>query len=121
MCLNPCFSGTYSRSCCQGYGAVVWQGLNPCFSGTYSRRVSGLRSHPDTSRLNPCFSGTYSRSYVDNPVNPSREVLILVLVEHTLGASRKFTQDELARLNPCFSGTYSRSISSYTSASVIMS
>ena len=41
-------------------------------------------------------------------------VLILVLVEHTLGewaekASRKFTQG----LNPCFSGTYSRSWNVY--------
>ena len=36
--------------------------------------------------LNPCFSGTYSRSD-NNEINsqPTYRVLILVLVEHTLG------------------------------------
>ena len=38
-------------------------------------------------------------------------VLILVLVEHTLGAVfRGWKFYRFARLNPCFSGTYSRSI-----------
>ena len=37
-------------------------------------------------RLNPCFSGTYSRSVALDQVMPQIvDVLILVLVEHTLG------------------------------------
>ena len=37
-------------------------------------------------------------------------VLILVLVEHTLGVLFKVTQGGIVScLNPCFSGTYSRS------------
>ena len=36
--------------------------------------------------LNPCFSGTYSRSWEDVAyMDGERVVLILVLVEHTLG------------------------------------
>ena len=39
-----------------------------------------------------------------------RRVLILVLVEHTLGEYvRNGVIDTLDSLNPCFSGTYSRS------------
>ena len=36
--LNPCFSGTYSRSVPFLTFVVKEWGLNPCFSGTYSRR-----------------------------------------------------------------------------------
>ena len=36
--------------------------------------------------LNPCFSGTYSRSLFIRPPGQGSTVLILVLVEHTLGA-----------------------------------
>ena len=36
-------------------------------------------------RLNPCFSGTYSRRYSTLRNFDEQEVLILVLVEHTLG------------------------------------
>ena len=40
------------------------------------------------------------------------EVLILVLVEHTLGVFDQFSDNgDSAGLNPCFSGTYSRSYS----------
>ena len=36
--------------------------------------------------LNPCFNGTYSRSkYNNNIVVQTNGVLILVLMEHTLG------------------------------------
>ena len=38
-----------------------------------------------------------------------REVLILVLVEHTLGVVQDRKARYLICLNPCFSGTYSRS------------
>ena len=37
------------------------------------------------------------------------EVLILVLVEHTLGVGEEAEREEAGSLNPCFSGTYSRS------------
>ena len=84
-CLNPCFSGTYSRSCSQEEVRTVFGSLNPCFSGTYSRRriVSPKTLLP--LRLNPCFSGTYSRR-TRLPVNKPFYI----------------------GLNPCFSGTYSR-------------
>ena len=36
-------------------------------------------------RLNPCFSGTYSRSDYNSCCEKFSRVLILVLVEHTLG------------------------------------
>ena len=47
-----------------------------------------------------------------NETNKNLEirVLILVLVEHTLGEVVEFWPNSLCRLNPCFSGTYSRSL-----------
>ena len=62
--------------------------LNPCFSGTYSRRVSETLFLSTITRLNPCFSGTYSRSYFWGACCAFNFVLILVLVEHTLGGNR---------------------------------
>ena len=41
--------------------------------------------------LNPCFSGTYSRSYSQLLKYICYVVLILVLVEHTLGEVREET------------------------------
>ena len=59
--------------------------LNPCFSGTYSRRpIIGMKWILK-SCLNPCFSGTYSRRNYDWFYRFLQKVLILVLVEHTLG------------------------------------
>ena len=88
---------------------VAEGGLNPCFSGTYSRSlerggwpwrirvlilvlVEHTLGDPRMCRswllcwsLNPCFSGTYSRrTKLRQPVAVI-PVLILVLVEHTLG------------------------------------
>ena len=61
--------------------------------------------------LNPCFSGTYSRRYSVYITRRILCVLILVLVEHTLGASLEDLDGKIiTRLNPCFSGTYSRSM-----------
>ena len=60
--------------------------LNPCFSGTYSRSYYFPVIYSRRDRLNPCFSGTYSRRF--SPLvrsSPKQNVLILVLVEHTLG------------------------------------
>ena len=37
--------------------------------------------------LNPCFSGTHSRRATSRDQGISLRVLILVLVEHTLGVS----------------------------------
>ena len=59
--------------------------------------------------LNPCFSGTYSRSVIIHVLAINMGVLILVLVEHTLGAHQKRGDEYIQGLNPCFSGTYSRS------------
>ena len=43
-------------------------------------------------------------------IDPEVEVLILVLVEHTLGVREyKGVRLDVNCLNPCFSGTYSRS------------
>ncbi len=83
--LNPCFSGTYSRRreaevCC-----YPTRCLSPCFSGTYSRREDGLMNLFVGISLNPCFSGTYSRRTTCACQSFSLTVLILVLVEHTLG------------------------------------
>ena len=62
--------------------------LNPCFSGTYSRRVTYACNTYRVISLNPCFSGTYSRRMRSQQgSNKGATVLILVLVEHTLGAT----------------------------------
>ena len=131
--LNPCFSGTYSRSLHSLAQCVPVRCLNPCFSGTYSRRSGDMATVHALFGLNPCFSGTYSRRANKTPTNKQRYVLILVLVEHTLGgglcvryAHKKrvlilvlveHTLGDLKlyvckckydSLNPCFSGTYSR-------------
>ena len=63
QCLNPCFSGGWSRSC------------KKVFIDTY----------PEES-LNPCFSGGWSRSSSSCTRRPLCTVLILVLVEDGLGA-----------------------------------
>ena len=53
-------------------------------------------SNPVEARLNPCFSGTYSRSgHTIVHYDFVTIVLILVLVEHTLG-------DELGFEDPIF-------------------
>ena len=60
--------------------------LNPCFSGTYSRSVAKATEVANKVGLNPCFSGTYSRRIMSHSLSMLRMVvLILVLVEHTLG------------------------------------
>ena len=107
--LNPCFSGTYPRSDVlmeyvaagevlilvlveHTLGELTRDGrrypaicLNPCFSGTYPRRHTVRTLMSTHERLNPCFSGTYPRSQRLRQINARRQVLILVLVEHTLG------------------------------------
>ena len=71
-----------------------------------------MACHLCACRLNPCFSGTYSRSVEEFLSKTGAQVLILVLVEHTLGEfipEEKRTAEQ--SLNPCFSGTYSRRLS----------
>ena len=108
LSLNPCFSGTYSRRFQNENKAKIYRSLNPCFSGTYSRRPSRQCSTLHLRCLNPCFSGTYSRR-IKHYARQEDNVLILVLVEHTLGGTA-YESVGVARvgLNPCFSGTYSR-------------
>jgi len=62
------------------------KGLNPCFNGRYSRRIETLEKGDVFMGLNPCFNGRYSRSNKSAvEVNEKCEVLILVLMEDTLG------------------------------------
>ena len=66
-CLNPCFSGGWSRSGKIKYGITQRQPcLNPCFSGGWSRRVTLFCPMPGVCN-----------------------VLILVLVEDGLGVHSK--------------------------------
>ena len=59
--------------------------LNPCFSGTYSRSVAAEAARTAQAGLNPCFSGTYSRRWQICRNGLRLRVLIPVLVEHTIG------------------------------------
>ena len=62
--------------------------LNPCFSGGWSRSVK-IKNHNKfyTLGLNPCFSGGWSRSVLGmTSTEQHGMVLILVLVEDGLGA-----------------------------------
>ena len=109
--LNPCFNGTYSRrhhGHCEIMG--IAKSLNPCFNGTYSRSCVSCHEGFPQDCLNPCFNGTYSRSTAEKTREDIVAVLILVLMEHTLGGlmSRR-CRDCTYGLNPCFNGTYSRS------------
>ena len=67
---------------------TITRGLNPCFNGTYSRRTAKVSKLTFSLSLNPCFNGTYSRS--SNTISLTGEivVLILVLMEHTLGVKQ---------------------------------
>ena len=144
-CLNPCFSGPYSRRL-NNYQAfdgnynvlilvlvdhtlgvmktideVIKRSLNPCFSGPYSRSSPINRRRTTARCLNPCFSGPYSRR--DKEVVVSRQpyvVLILVLVDHTLGGIKFRRQTAVKGLNPCFSGPYSRRPLAKTRASLMV-
>ena len=135
-----------------------WQGLNPCFSGTYSRSLQGGRvctigcvlilvlvEHTLGGPLkrrsligpgvlilvlvehtlgvvctmpNEIRKGVLILVLVEHTLGvgmecrdlQNRRVLILVLVEHTLGEFEiPETEMPEVSLNPCFSGTYSRS------------
>ena len=135
LSLNPCFSGTCSRSYQRSHYRNWYAGLNPCFSGTCSRRswepqqcteycgvlILVLVEHAlgednwgadcnVSLSLNPCFSGTCSRSTCRGTHEPVRKVLILVLVEHALGVDTGIREIYIKSygLNPCFSGTCSR-------------
>ena len=84
--------------------------LNPCFSGCWSRTIrSGFKRFRSLC-LNPCFSGCWSRTILKTCTMNITTVLILVLVDvglgllHTGAVSIKNTNG----LNPCFSGCWSR-------------
>ncbi len=59
--------------------------------------------------LNPCFNGRYSRSDVKYIFVSMYTVLILVLMEDTLGEPSSMEVLLNGGLNPCFNGRYSRS------------
>ena len=61
--------------------------------------------------LNPCFNGRYSRRYGQDigSLSNAYAVLILVLMEDTLGVSIIDRSNlPITCLNPCFNGRYSR-------------
>ena len=83
--------------------------LNPCFSGTYSRRANNLVIIAIPVVLILVLVEHTLGVCPSQCNNKWQRVLILVLVEHTLGVVIFQTSPVTTpRLNPCFSGTYSR-------------
>ena len=104
--LNPCFSGTYSRSPMRKSGLLDGQCLNPCFSGTYSRSSQiPMKKYGLLVLILVLVEHTLG---VKQCTEYRGQVLILVLVEHTLGGPMGAEKLHNGSLNPCFSGTYSR-------------
>ena len=69
--------------------AVAAECLNPCFSGGWSRSNNSQSRTPINKCLNPCFSGGWSRRrtcFCSSFILPL--VLILVLVEDGLGVDK---------------------------------
>ena len=83
--LNPCFNGRYSRSYGKKKSANSERCLNPCFNGRYSRRSCLTSRCQFGESLNPCFNGRYSRRIAAIKKKNLYVVLILVLMEDTLG------------------------------------
>ena len=111
-CLNPCFNGTYSRRSVISKDAKLKIGLNPCFNGTYSRRAEELfnRWHNTWVLILVLMEHTLGDQQRWWGTAPFQAVLILVLMEHTLGDWPQMPYvTENRGLNPCFNGTYSRS------------
>ena len=72
---------------CPKHDIKLLIGLNPCFNGRYSRSDQQLCWNRTGRCLNPCFNGRYSRSTQNNARSVRISVLILVLMEDTLGES----------------------------------
>ena len=70
---------------------IIVRCLNPCFNGTYSRSEFKSSDEIREFSLNPCFNGTYSRSDKHGSKHDIYVVLILVLMEHTLGGCRFYS------------------------------
>ena len=84
--LNPCSNGRYSRRAKNnGLYHSAENRLNPCSNGRYSRRYKQARVFKVKDGLNPCSNGRYSRSAAGNSFEIEKVVLILVLMEDTLG------------------------------------
>ena len=72
----------------------TYRSLNPCCNGTYSPSHLLLMQKMVQSCLNPCCNGTYSpRNYYNYGKNHSFNVLILVVMEHTLRGTRVHPQN----------------------------
>ena len=85
-CLNPCFSGTYSRSHMKLWLLAILLVLILVLVEHTLGVLDFASARSFSVGLNPCFSGTYSRRFLRLVYLKSRiKVLILVLVEHTLG------------------------------------
>ena len=79
--------------------------------------VKGRYKYVTTASLNPCFNGRYSRSLeFPGMIEEQYDVLILVLMEDTLGGRKENIVVLLyIGLNPCFNGRYSRRAKTYIS------
>ena len=85
-------------------------GLNPCFSGTYPRRRRCFRSGAQCYVLILVLVEHTLGVLDTHVIEEGTIVLILVLVEHTLGVQMMLMMGiSMFSLNPCFSGTYPRS------------
>ena len=83
--LNPCSNGRYSRRLENNPNYTKRICLNPCSNGRYSRRSAKTQTLKTSTSLNPCSNGRYSRRCKHTFLNPLMPVLILVLMEDTLG------------------------------------
>ena len=87
-CLNPYCNGTCSRRGKAGIGKENRASLNPYCNGTCSRSVFfSVLEAKAAARLNPYCNGTCSRSGHETVERISTHVLILIVMEHALGAS----------------------------------
>ena len=71
--------------------------LNPCFSGCWSRTSKLSASSLQRSSLNPCFSGCWSRTPGKAKLMVIVTVLILVLVDVGLGRRGGHVHDSNCR------------------------
>ena len=61
ICLNPCYSGRWSRTQILVVVTFLWNCLNPCYSGRWSRTYE--ENQPNCNNcLNPYCYGRWSRT-----------------------------------------------------------
>ena len=92
--------------------------LNPCFSGPYSRSCQKVKNITRTDDVLILVLVDHTLGgYIQVNKNLVIKVLILVLVDHTLGGFILTLRTLMSgSLNPCFSGPYSRRYNSVAEA-----